>query len=327
MSAETINKFKVDLEKALSSNSESQIKDIIQALSKTKMTYAYLQSSRIGVVVNNVKKKMSGDIAKMAGLLVTEWKSLAATSRSSSRAAAKNPVDYNEEKVEAPVAIDAARLQQKGREGGGGATIYPDIAAPPKRNAKGEFCFADHPEFRPNLSPSEVLQMGSFGGTYFRPIYSSVTGKKYGDEVWKELPSDWLKGLDIKKQVSCPAYRNSVNTYNCKCGGDLEMWESSGWINGIDPYGWFQWYCRFFQGRRSSDDTRQIGRGNQCMGPKGRWRSNLCGKIIKGCTGRRTLETEVENKDISPVIRQVLQHWGYKPTVEDVAEYKKRKGL
>ena len=44
----------------------------------------------------------------------------------------------------------------------------------------------------------EVLQAGSFGGTYFRPIYSSVTKVKYGKEVWQELPSDWLEGLDIR---------------------------------------------------------------------------------------------------------------------------------
>ena len=45
------------------------------------------------------------------------------------------------------------------------------------------------------------LQAGSFGGTYFRPIYSSVTKQKYGPEVWKELPQDWIEGLNIKTQV------------------------------------------------------------------------------------------------------------------------------
>jgi len=46
------------------------------------------------------------------------------------------------------------------------------------------------------------------------------------------------------------------------------MWEGSGWISDIDPYGWFQWYCRFYMGRRSTDDDRQIARGMGVMGPK-----------------------------------------------------------
>ena len=36
-----------------------------------------------------------------------------------------------------------------------------------------------HKQFKPNRSPKRVFQMGAFGGTYFRPIYSSVTGKSY----------------------------------------------------------------------------------------------------------------------------------------------------
>ena len=44
-------------------------------------------------------------------------------------------------------------------------------------------------------------------------------------------------------------YDESVNTYKVKCGGSLEMWETSGWIVEQDPYGWFMWYCRFYLGR------------------------------------------------------------------------------
>ena len=65
-------------------------------------------------------------------------------------------------------------------------------------------------------------------------------------------------------------YDPTVNTYKVKCGGDLEMWESSGWIKEVDPYGWFMWYCRFYLGRRCEDDERQIGRWKNCTGPKGR---------------------------------------------------------
>ena len=121
--------------------------------------------------------------------------------------------------------------------------VLDQVMPKPKRNPKGELVFPDFPNFRPNLTPREVLQMGSFGGTYFRPITSSVTGQSYKD-VWKELPEDWLEGLDIKTQVASPTYTKSLNKYKETCGGDLEMWESSGWITSIDPYGWFMWYCR-----------------------------------------------------------------------------------
>ena len=60
--------------------------------------------------------------------------------------------------------------------------------------------------------------------------------------MWKELPIDWLEGLDIKTQIASPTYRNAINKYKIDCGGDLAMWESSGWIMDVDPYGWFQWY-------------------------------------------------------------------------------------
>lgn len=123
------------------------------------------------------------------------------------------------------------------------ADVYDHVMPPPKRNPKGELVFTDFPQFRPNLTPREVLQMGSFGGTYFRPITSSVTGESYKD-VWKELPKDWLEGLDIKTQIASSTYNKSLNKYKETCGGDLEMWESSGWITRIDPYGWFMWYCR-----------------------------------------------------------------------------------
>ena len=63
--------------------------------------------------------------------------------------------------------------------------------------------FKDYPEFKPNLTPKQVLRMGSFGGTYFRDIHSSVTGKNYkGKTVIKNLPKDWFQGLDIDKKIT-----------------------------------------------------------------------------------------------------------------------------
>ena len=187
----------------------------------------------------------------------------------------------------------------------------------PLRNKKGQIVFEDHPEFTPNLSPKQVLQEGSFGGTYFRPIYSSVTKQKYGKEVWQELPQDWLEGLDIKSQVSSSSYDISKNKYKVKCGASLEEWENSGWMNAQDPYGWFQWYCRFYQGRRTQDDDRQIGRWSKCAGEKGRWKNNLISKIVKaGCAW--------DNVGISPVVRQTLQHWAYQLTEDDFKKNSKR---
>ena len=92
------------------------------------------------------------------------------------------------------------------------------------------------------------IQSGSHLSFPFIP--SSITKQNYGPEVYKELPEDWLKGLNIKKQVASPNYDENVNKYKVKCGGSLEMWETSGWIVEQDPYGWFQWYCRFFQVQR-----------------------------------------------------------------------------
>eukprot|EP01035_Chromulina_nebulosa_P018076 gene18076-23724_t len=180
-------------------------------------------------------------------------------------------------------------------------TVYDYKIDIPLRNNFNELIFQDHKEFKPNLTPKEILQLGSFGGTYFRSIKSGVTGLVYKD-VWQEFPSDWFEGLNISKQVTSSTYYTSVNKFKEKCGGDLDMWESSGWIVDIDPYGWFQWYCRFYLGRRTSDDDRQISRGLG-LPP----------------------EKAVNDPKISPKIRQLLQHWGYHLTLRDLQQAIKEK--
>merc|ERR1711879_509943 len=102
----------------------------------------------------------------------------------------------------------------------------------------------------------------------------------------------------------------SVNRYGAKCGQTLEAWEGSGWIHKQDPYGWFQWYCRFYRGRRSDDDVRQINRFLNCAGPKGRWKNNLCRKVMNA--GKM-----FDDSSVSPVVRQTLLHWAYELTEED----------
>jgi hypothetical protein len=332
-----ILQLKSDIDKQIEKSEPEPIKEMLGALAKLTLTTLLLSETKIGVSVNNVKKTFKGhSIEKPAADLVGKWKAMvgdekAKNARTSSRP--KKTVDYNEDTV-ATVAASSASTQavpssdDPARNMKLKTKIKKQIGQGPlpTRNEHGEFLFPDYPDFRPNLSPKEVLQMGSFGGTYFRPIKSGCTGLTYGPEVWQELPEDWLKGLNIKVQVSSPTYRTSVNRYGVKCGGDLEMWESSGWMRDSDPYGWFQWYCRFFQGRRCSDDERQVARGLACMGEKGRWRSTLSGKIADSIRGARTVEAACEDYKISPVVRQTLQHWGYRVNPRDLIAYRKRTG-
>ena len=73
-------------------------------------------------------------------------------------------------------------------------------------------------------TPKEVIQEGSFGGTYFRPIYSSITKKNYtSKEVIQEYPKSWFKGIDIDKMVTSSKYDKNVNKYKVKCGSSLDM--------------------------------------------------------------------------------------------------------
>ena len=111
-------------------------------------------------------------------------------------------------------------------------------------------------DFGANKTPVEIIKEGAFEGTYFRNIYSGVTGKQY-KKSWKEF--DQSKGIDQKFYCS-DYYDVSVNKYGVKCGTSQRFWENKDLINKIDPYEWFQWYFRHWLGRRSSDDERQINR-------------------------------------------------------------------
>ena len=95
-------------------------------------------------------------------------------------------------------------------------------------------------DFGPNKTPVEVIKESAFGGTYFRNIYSGVTGKWY-KKSWKEF--NQLKDSDQKYYCSS-YYGVSVNKYGVKCRTLLRFLENKGWINEVDPYGWFQWYFR-----------------------------------------------------------------------------------
>lgn len=147
-----------------------------------------------------------------------------------------------------------------------------------------ELYFKDHPQFKPNLTPKEMLQKGCFGGNYFRKIYSGVLKKQIENDY---LQFSWAKQIDLCRYAN-PIYDKSINYYKVNCGTSLEFWESKGWIKAQDPRGWFQWYCRFYEGRRSEDDERQIKRWLKAAGPSGRF---------------------IKRSQTSVVCKQVLLHW------------------
>jgi hypothetical protein len=177
-----------------------------------------------------------------------------------------------------------------------------------KTSKNSKILFKEYPDFKPNLTPREIFEMGSFGGTYWRPIYSSVMKKKFKN-VHKKYPKSWWKNIP-EEHLSSSEYDNSINKYNVKVGTTLKFWEDKKWINKNHPYGWVHWYCDFFMGKRSNDDERQISRWKKLAGNKGRFMRFLVTQIQKR-NGKWNDET------ISPKIRQVLQHWGYKLTKKD----------
>lgn len=181
----------------------------------------------------------------------------------------------------------------------------------PSKNSYGEIVFADHPEFRPNLTPREIFSMGSFGGTYWRPIHSSVTGKDYKN-VHKKYPSSWWSGIPNDWLTrDWNEYDKDINRYKVKVGTTLEFWESKHWITEYNPYGWVHWYCDFYAGKRGPDDKRQIDRWMKTAGPRSRFRLALIHMI-------QDRGAKYNDVKVSPKIRQTLQHWAYSLTSRDM---------
>ena len=99
------------------------------------------------------------------------------------------------------------------------------------------------PEFQPQLTPKEMLQLGVFGG-------------KYMTDCRDEFPSAWFARARLSPERRNPR----LNYFGVNASQSLATWRRSGWIHPQDPRGWFQWYCRYYMGRRSADDRRQIRR-------------------------------------------------------------------
>ena len=135
------------------------------------------------------------------------------------------------------------------------------------------------PEFRPDLTPVQMLKLGVFCG-------------KYMTDCRGEFPAAWFKGAKLAPQRrDC-----SLNFFGVDASQPLSVWRANGWIHPDDPRGWFQWYCRYFMGRRMpQEDARQIKR----------W------KAIRRHV--RQVERNCEPRDLScrRRQRQALLHWAY----------------
>lgn len=193
-----------------------------------------------------------------------------------------------------------------------GWTAWEALGASPERDTDGTLHFEDYPDFTPNKSPAEMLREGCFGGSYYRPLRSRKLGIVVEDD-WEELPKDWIEGLDVDRYLISPTYDPDVNKYKVSCGQSIEEWEAAGWISHEhDVRGWFQWYTRFYSGRRCDDDDRQVSRWKKCVGKTGRWRRMLLKKY--GRLGVREVfddGAEEEPVEVSPVMHQTCHHWAY----------------
>ncbi|MGW8258201.1 MAG: hypothetical protein ACWGMZ_12000, partial [Thermoguttaceae bacterium] len=97
------------------------------------------------------------------------------------------------------------------------------------------------PDFRPELTPKEMLHLGVFGG-------------KYMTDCTAEFPVAWFKNAKLCSERHDP----QLNFFGVNASQSLTVWREKGWIYHEDPRGWFQWYCRYYLGRRCQDDVRQI---------------------------------------------------------------------
>jgi len=135
------------------------------------------------------------------------------------------------------------------------------------------------PEFKPELTPKQMLEIGVFGGHYL------------GD-CQNEFPADWYKNAKLNHERHDP----KLNFFGVNASQPLSVWRAKGWIHPEDPRGWFQWYCRYFMGRRlPEEDQRQIKRWKAIRRHKT--------QIINACGPRELV--------CRPRQRQALLHWAY----------------
>jgi hypothetical protein len=135
------------------------------------------------------------------------------------------------------------------------------------------------PDFHPDLTPKEMLQLGIFGGHYFY-------------EPPKEFPADWFSGVTLVADGP----DKQLNYFKVNASQPLQVWLQKGWIYEEDPKGWFLWYCRYYQGRRiPEEDARQIKR----------WRA------MKRHVSQLQTYCQPGDSHCRPGQRQALLHWAY----------------
>lgn len=162
-----------------------------------------------------------------------------------------------------------------------------------------------------------MLSEGAFGGSYYRPLFSKALQTTIEDD-WKELPDKWLRKLNPDKYLTSSTYDPEVNKFGVKCGQSIEQWEAAGWIaHAYDVRGWFQWYTRFWLGRRCEDDDRQVGRWERCVGKTGRWRRMLLKKYLMARI-RTVADEGVDDEEVSPVMHQTCHQWAYEVRQHDL---------
>jgi hypothetical protein len=135
------------------------------------------------------------------------------------------------------------------------------------------------PRFQPELTPAQMLELGVFGG-------------KYMTDCRDEFPASWF----AKAKLSPEAHDKTLNFFGVDASQSLAEWRRKGWIHPADPRGWFQWYCRYYRGRRMpGEDDRQIGRWHAIQRHIAQIRKS-CAPGDLGCRRRQ---------------RQAVLHWAY----------------
>lgn len=135
-----------------------------------------------------------------------------------------------------------------------------------------------HPDFKPELTPKEMLELGVFGG-------------KYMNDCRQEFPASWFR----KAKLCTQRHDARLNFFGVNASQPLSVWRRNGWIYHEDPRGWFQWYCRYYRGRRSVDDERQIKR----------WRA------VRRHVDQLRRNCPPGDWECRPRQRQALLHWAY----------------